>query len=184
MLYIYLVGKISASSCVLTLLTVVQKQEFMKRKWELCSIPDARFTAQKMKFSNMDFLRKCDQIRSFLRIWSHLLKKSLMEKLQCLCSDFAKKTFLENVNATFSLISKIVISIEIFRRHIKGKYALKYFFRNMKMLKICFRDGLHLLGCCIGIILDSLHRKRNFSFNIFWVNVNKSTINFGFVHVY
>ena len=75
-------------------------------------------------------------------------------------------------------------SIEIFRRHIKGKYALKYFFRNMKMLKICFRDGLHLLGCCIGIILDSRHRKRNFSFNIFWVNVNKSTINFGFVRVY
>ena len=27
----------------------------------------------------MDFFSKCDQIRSFLRIWSHLLKKSLME---------------------------------------------------------------------------------------------------------
>ena len=26
-----------------------------------------------------DFFSKCDQIRSFLRIWSHLLKKSLME---------------------------------------------------------------------------------------------------------
>ena len=33
-----------------------------------------------MKFSIKDFFRKCDQIRSFLRIWSHLLKKSLMEK--------------------------------------------------------------------------------------------------------
>ena len=32
-----------------------------------------------MKFSIKDFLSKCDQIRSFLRIWSHLLKKSLME---------------------------------------------------------------------------------------------------------
>ena len=31
------------------------------------------YTAQKMNFS------KCDQIRSFQRIWSHLLKKSLME---------------------------------------------------------------------------------------------------------
>ena len=30
-----------------------------------------------MKF--MDFLSKCDQIRSFLRIWSHLLKKFFME---------------------------------------------------------------------------------------------------------
>ena len=27
----------------------------------------------------MEFFSKCDQIRSFLRIWSHLLKKSLME---------------------------------------------------------------------------------------------------------
>ena len=36
-------------------------------------------TAQKMKFSIKDFFSKCDQIRSFLRIWSHLLKKSLME---------------------------------------------------------------------------------------------------------
>ena len=35
--------------------------------------------AQKMKFSIMDFLSKCDQIQSFLRIWSYLLKKSLME---------------------------------------------------------------------------------------------------------
>ena len=36
-------------------------------------------TAQIMKFSIKDFLSKCYQIRSFLWIWSHLLKKSLME---------------------------------------------------------------------------------------------------------
>ena len=36
-------------------------------------------TTQKMKFSIKDFSRKYDQIRSFLRIWSHLLEKSLME---------------------------------------------------------------------------------------------------------
>ena len=35
-------------------------------------------TAQKMKFSIKDFFSKCDQSRSFLQIWSHLLKKSLM----------------------------------------------------------------------------------------------------------
>ena len=28
-----------------------------------------------MKFSIKDFFSKCDQVRSFLRIWSHLLKK-------------------------------------------------------------------------------------------------------------
>ena len=32
-----------------------------------------------MKFSIKDFFSKCDQIRSFLRTWSHLLKKSLIE---------------------------------------------------------------------------------------------------------
>ena len=32
-----------------------------------------------MKFSIKDFYSKCDQIRSFLRIWSHLLKISLGE---------------------------------------------------------------------------------------------------------
>ena len=37
------------------------------------------YTAQKMKFSITDFFSKCVQIRNFLRIWSHLLKKSAME---------------------------------------------------------------------------------------------------------
>ena len=32
-----------------------------------------------MKFFFKDFYSKCDQIRSFLRIWSLLLKKSLLE---------------------------------------------------------------------------------------------------------
>ena len=33
----------------------------------------------KNKFSIKEFFSKCEQIRSFLRIWSHLLTKSLME---------------------------------------------------------------------------------------------------------
>ena len=35
------------------------------------------FTAQKMKFSIKDFFSKCDQI------WSHLLRKSLVENFIC-----------------------------------------------------------------------------------------------------
>ena len=34
-----------------------------------------------MKFSAKDFFSKCDQIRRKLRIWSHLLKKSIMMTL-------------------------------------------------------------------------------------------------------
>ena len=37
------------------------------------------YTAQKMKFSIKDLFSKWDQTRSFLWIWSHFLKKSLME---------------------------------------------------------------------------------------------------------
>ena len=32
-----------------------------------------------MKFFIKDFFSKCDQMRKRLRIWSHLLKKSLVE---------------------------------------------------------------------------------------------------------
>ena len=38
-------------------------------------------TGQKMKFSIKDFFSKCDQIRRKLRIWSYLLKKSLMKNV-------------------------------------------------------------------------------------------------------
>ena len=38
----------------------------------------AYYTAQKIKFSIKNFSSKCDQIRRFLRNWSHLLEKSLM----------------------------------------------------------------------------------------------------------
>ena len=41
---------------------------------------------QKMKVSIKDFFSKYDQIRRKLRIWSHLLKKILNEKLHFLCS--------------------------------------------------------------------------------------------------
>ena len=45
------------------------------------TIPEATTTARKMKFSFKDFCSKCERIRSFLRTWSHLLKKSLMKNL-------------------------------------------------------------------------------------------------------
>ena len=49
----------------------------------IISIGEINFTIdllhKKMKFFIKDFLSKCDQIRGFLRIWSHLLKKFWME---------------------------------------------------------------------------------------------------------
>ena len=51
-----------------------QKNTFL-RMWLLKHI----ITTQDMKFSIKDSFSKCDQIRRKLRIWSNLLKKSLME---------------------------------------------------------------------------------------------------------
>ena len=47
-----------------------------------------------MKFSIKDFFRKFDQIRRRLRIWLHLLKKSLMENfIFCAVCDRSKNKF-------------------------------------------------------------------------------------------
>ena len=48
-------------------------------KFSLENILNVAYTVQKMKFSVKDFFSKCNQIRGFLRTWSHLLKKSLIE---------------------------------------------------------------------------------------------------------
>ena len=45
----------------------------------LYSLKNLTNTAQKMKFFIKDFFSICDQIRKKLHIWSHLLKKSLIE---------------------------------------------------------------------------------------------------------
>ena len=58
---------------------------------------------QKMKFSIRYFFSKCDQIRSFLRIWSHLLKKSLMENF-IFC---AMKVFIRP-RKSYSLINTVI----------------------------------------------------------------------------
>ena len=51
-------------------------QETIECRFTLKCVRD---TTQKMKFSIKDLFSKCDQIRRNQRIWSHLLKKSLME---------------------------------------------------------------------------------------------------------
>ena len=59
-----------------------------------------QITAQKLEFSITDIFSKCDQIRRKLRIWSHLLKKYLMENfvfcvMNCiLCGMFDTDAFV------------------------------------------------------------------------------------------
>ena len=70
------------------------------------------FTAQKMKFSIKDFFSKCDKIR----IWTHLLKKSLME------------------NFIFCVVIQIRVPVlKIIFKHVEHAYCRKPFrFLEMK----------------------------------------------------
>ena len=59
------------------------------------------YTTQKMRFSIKDFFSKCDQIRRKLRIWSHLLEKSLMENFifcAVTLSTYAYSQYIDNVS--------------------------------------------------------------------------------------
>ena len=94
---------IQNSSCIDLLLTIVTL--FRKPR-----------TAQKMKFSSKYLFSECDKIRSFLRIWSHLLKKYLMEKfifcvVTTVCSGlsvFHKLKFIQDKLLTETIKSLIL----------------------------------------------------------------------------
>ena len=75
-------GYLSFNSETVQLQTIITGQLYSKEIFESLVI----HCTQKMKFSIKYFFSKCDQIRSFLRIWSHLPKKSLIET-SFLCSD-------------------------------------------------------------------------------------------------
>ena len=70
-----------------------QKKLTIMPQRNISSYPD---TAQKMKFSIQNFCSKCDQTHRKLRIWSHLLKKSLMENF-IFCAVW-KEELLTNYN--------------------------------------------------------------------------------------
>ena len=73
------------------------------------------FTAQKMKFSMTDFFSKCDQIRSFLRIWSHLLKKLVMENFIFCTLLFQSNVVTQNM---MFLIKSVVALVNTMTCHV------------------------------------------------------------------
>ena len=73
-----------------------------------------------MKFSIKDFSCKCDQILRKLRIWSHLLKKSLMENFIFLCSvpNNQRQNLKTNKNKSKSNKDKILLIQVTFKNEI------------------------------------------------------------------
>ena len=83
-------------------------------------------TALKMKFSIKDFFSKCDHIRKKLRIWSHLLKKSLMENfIFCAVRPFSRvlrilkklsNCHYQSINTYLILMQKLVVNLFTLRK--------------------------------------------------------------------
>ena len=77
-----------------------------KRSWRLMLMKikvknlNISNTVQKIKFSIKDFFSKCDQVHKKLRIWSHLLKKSLMENI-FLAVLFCLFKFVDSLSSVF-----------------------------------------------------------------------------------
>ena len=81
----------------------------------------------KRNFSIKDFFIKCNQIRSFLLIWSHLLKKSLMENFIFLQWCMGKLLFFDNLRkCTDYLLTKDELRLQHNKDRYHGRYHLRY----------------------------------------------------------
>ena len=83
-----------------------------------------------MKFSIKDFFSKCDQIRRKLRIWSHLLNKSLMENF-IFCAVFKARKIRKNIVTLWNIqttkqseISSQAIMLDLSNKKQKMTYYL------------------------------------------------------------
>ena len=82
-----------------------------------------------MKFPIKDFLSKCDQICSFLRIWSHLLKKSLMEKF-IFCAVHIVGTAVFQPDIKYSKYNQNLI------RWASARFTIQYFYTDFFQCRI------------------------------------------------
>ena len=64
-----------------------------------------------MKFTIKDFFSKCDQIYGKLRIWSHLLKKSLMENIIFCAVNIFVELHLQARNQNYLKVREVAIKI-------------------------------------------------------------------------
>ena len=85
-----------------------------------------------MKFSIRDFFSKCGQIRKKLRIWSYLLKKSLMENfifcavftLISWCGNFVEKQSFRMISDSPKIMSKLCLSTKFPHQDIRWNYGI------------------------------------------------------------
>ena len=106
-----------------------------------------------MKFPVKDFFSKCDQIRWKLQIWSHLLKKSLMENFIFCAVIMLYFRFQKLVTDTFYTTSHFILRCQCF----SGGY-----FIEKEIFFICSFQYYFKMK------VDAISRKKRFChFNIF-----------------
>ena len=109
-----------------------------------------------MKFSIKDFSSKCDQILSFLRIWSHLLEKSLMENF-IFCAVRPAETWSKNYNTLF-LIPLNYLNLE--NDHILSDESMKKVIKYSNPEKVRHRSPTKYLSLTnFRNFLESICRK-------------------------
>ena len=101
-------------------------------------------TAQKMKFFIKDFLSKCDQIRRLLRIWSHLLQKSLMENF-IFCAVQLLEDHIESFEKVNVESKQIKRQSDVKTLHKNIKFSIKNFFSICDQIRSLLRIWSHLL---------------------------------------
>ena len=78
-------------------LSVLGYFEILCIKWLIAVNVFIYRCTQKKKSPIKDFFSKCDQIRSFLLIWSHWLRKSLMKNIYFFCNLFCVRHRFRNL---------------------------------------------------------------------------------------
>ena len=80
-----------------------------------------------MKFLIEGFFSKCDKIRGKLRIWPHLLKKSLIEKfISCTVNNMGFRKVAPDCNRLMSLSIPLESLFRVFWEVKKVSIALKW----------------------------------------------------------
>ena len=104
------------------------------------------FTVQKMKFSIIDFFSKCDQIRRKLWIWSHLLKKSLMENF-IFCAVTLLSIFIFKRYLIMRLRSSFYMNLMYTWYRIKAWFVFWVNLIEFYLPKYLYMSKLHITVC-------------------------------------
>ena len=122
-----------------------------------------------MKFFIKDFFSKCDQIRSFLWIWSHLRKKSLMKNFHFFCKAASVKVNKNIVTKWLNMYNSLTQRrIQDSRKYIRRRallLAANYYCKAL--LLRCLRETWKRL--CKLILRPTVTKKFRLSFLFLYI---------------